>query len=185
MARMPRLLARRAKLMASMERGVPSGSVWACMSMAPVRVWALAVAASRKPAKSQAGRMAAQSIRTGHLGCRYGKLRRGAVVPSLPGLAAVRFGMGGQALEQRALELHRLLQFAIEAVQLFDIALADSFDLELMEMEDLLHHGPDRLENLAPLSTGLQRFLGFRHVDIPEPESPRHGEKSYLVCSRP
>src|ERR1022692_4583436 len=38
MARIPRLLARRARSMASIERGVPSGSEWACMSITPSRV---------------------------------------------------------------------------------------------------------------------------------------------------
>src|ERR1700675_4992303 len=41
MARMPRLFARRARSIASIERGTPSGSEWACMSIAPVRVCAI------------------------------------------------------------------------------------------------------------------------------------------------
>src|SRR6202158_4906193 len=42
MARIPRLLARRARSIASMDRGVPSGSEWACMSIAPINVCAAA-----------------------------------------------------------------------------------------------------------------------------------------------
>src|SRR5580700_5893253 len=42
MARMPRSFARRARSMASIFLGTPSGSAWACISIAPLRVCALA-----------------------------------------------------------------------------------------------------------------------------------------------
>src|ERR1700675_911520 len=42
MARIPRLFARRARSIASIERGTPSGSEWACISIAPARVCAIA-----------------------------------------------------------------------------------------------------------------------------------------------
>src|ERR1700693_2189630 len=46
MARIPRLFARRARSIASIERGTPSGSEWACISIAPARVCVIAGIAS-------------------------------------------------------------------------------------------------------------------------------------------